>query len=48
MPANIKEIMKFFDYATSAQFAADWRLLSDEEKEFFKVEVGKVIYPEVE
>ena len=42
--ATANDVKKYFEYATVADFKKDWDRLNDEEKEFFRVEVGRVIF----
>lgn len=41
--AIVTKIKEFFGYAMSLEFMNDWKALNDKEKEYFKVEVGKVL-----
>ena len=41
--ATVAEIKRYFNVETMKQMKAEWEVLSEEEKEFFRVEVGKVI-----
>jgi len=42
--ATANEVKKYFEYKNTQEFAVDWKALNDREKEFFRVEVGKVIH----
>jgi hypothetical protein len=42
--ATANEVKKYFGYDKVADFARDWKVLDEKEKDFFRVEVGKVIY----
>ena len=41
--AGLTEIKKYFEFISMEQFRKEWNALSEEDKEFFKVEVGKII-----
>ena len=41
--ATVAEIKRYFEIASMQAMKEEWQKLSDEEKEFFRVEVGKVI-----
>jgi hypothetical protein len=43
MAASMVEVKNYFEYTSTTDFARDWRELSEEEKTFFKEEVGKEI-----
>ena len=43
--ATVAEVKTFFNM-TAAELMPEWKRLSIEEKNFFKVEVGKVIHSE--
>lgn len=43
--ANIVELKNYFDLSTP-DFMKEWKLLTDKEKTYFKVELGKVLYSE--
>ena len=42
--AGLTEIKKYFEFTSMEQFRKEWNALSEKDKEFFKVEVGKVIH----
>jgi len=42
--ATVAEIKRYFEISTMQQMKTEWQALTPEEKEFFRVEVGKVIY----
>lgn len=37
------KIKEFFEYKTLAEFREDWNKLSNEEKEWFKDEISKIL-----
>jgi hypothetical protein len=39
--ANLKAVREFFEMTTSV-FTEEWKTLSDEDKDFFRREVGKM------
>lgn len=39
--ASARDIMTYFGYEKSSEFARDWKELTLEEKNWFKAEVGK-------
>ena len=41
--ASIAEVQRFFGSGDLKKFRDEWRALTDEEKYFFKVEVGKLL-----
>lgn len=47
-PASLKEVMQYFGETSSSQFSKEWKELTPEEKEWFKVAVGEVIHPSEE
>ncbi len=40
--ATAREIQKYMDYKSVSEFAKDWRELDDDDKAFYKAEVGKL------
>lgn len=42
--ATLLEVKEFFEYKTITELKEDWVKLSEDEKEWFKTEVGKVIH----
>lgn len=45
--AGLLEIKKYFDMDT-VKFMTEWKQFSDEEKKWWKVEVGKLLHPDEE
>ena len=45
--AGLLEIKKYFDMNT-VEFMKEWKAFSDEEKAWWKVEVGKTLHPDEE
>ena len=41
--ATVAEIKKYFDINSMQEMKNQWQVLTDAEKEFFRVEVGKVL-----
>ena len=41
--ASLKDVMKYFEEASTSTFAKEWKELSDDEKVWFKKAVGEVI-----
>ena len=44
--ASAREIKEFFGIGTLTQFRKEWDELSDDEKAWFRKEVGKVVHPD--
>jgi len=42
--ASVAEIKRYFDINSMQEMKTQWQVLTDAEKEFFRVEVGKVIH----
>lgn len=45
--AGLLEIKKYFDMNT-VEFMQQWKSFSEEEKKWWKIEVGRLLYPEEE
>jgi hypothetical protein len=41
--ASVAEIKRYFEIASMQEMKNQWQVLTEAEKEFFRVEVGKVI-----
>ena len=41
--ATAGQVRTFFEYKSAKAFMKDWKALSDEEKEYFKVAVGEEV-----
>jgi len=46
--AGLIEIKKYFKYENTVEFMKEWKSFSEEEKKWWKVEVGKLLHPDEE
>ena len=42
--ATAAEIKRYFDIPTMQEFKAQWQVLSEADKEFFRIGVGRVLH----